>query len=419
MVEKMDKKGLAADMTQNHLNHCGNDPDLRLKSSAFTRKRKLTAKRILMILLHRLAYSLQLGMDSFFEHFEEEAVSKQAFSKARANLNPKFVRKFADGIAEIHAQDPDAPSWCGMRLIAIDGTDIALENSAELKEVFGCSGPKRDAATALGSMAYGPLDQAIYDCQIAPYATDERDLAKLHMTRLLELGLGGSLLLFDRGYPSAAFLDHTLTAGFSFVMRVREKWNLQADAIKNEGWITVAHEGREFPVRVLKVLLSTGETETLLTNLDESQLPLSQAAQVYFKRWAIETAFDTLKSKLQLENFSGKTEVSVCQDFYATIYIAGFALICAADATKIIEDVDREKDLKYARKANMNRSIAKLRDRFLLIILEDNPDLRQAMLDRLCRDIAARPEQIRPNRSPVRKTPRSMRFPMAKKSVLP
>jgi len=84
-------------------------------------------------------------------------------------------------------------------------------------------------------------------------------------------------------------------------------------------WITVTHEGREFPVRVLKVLLPTGETETFLTNLDEGQLPLSQAAQVYFKLWAIETAFDTLKSKLQLENFSGKTEVSVRQDFYATI----------------------------------------------------------------------------------------------------
>lgn len=85
---------------------------------------------------------------------------------------------------------------------------------------------------------------------------------------------------------------------------------------------------------MLKVSLSSRDTETLLTNLDETQLPLSQAAQLYFKRWAIETAFDTLKSKLQLENFSGKTAVSVRQDFFATIYIAGFAMICAADATK-------------------------------------------------------------------------------------
>ena len=144
----MDKKGLAVDMTQNHLNRCGDDPDLRLKSTAFTRNRKLTAKRILMLLLQRLAYGLQLGTDKLFEHFEEETVSKQAFSKARANLNPELVRK----------------------------TDIALENGEELKEVFGCSGSKRNAATALGSMAYGPLDQAIYDCQITPYAADERDL---------------------------------------------------------------------------------------------------------------------------------------------------------------------------------------------------------------------------------------------------
>lgn len=414
----MDKKGLVVDMTRDFLNTCGKDSDLRLKSTAFTRKRKLTAKRLLMVLLRRLAGGLQLGMDNLFEHFEEESISKQAFSKARANLNPKFVRKFADGIAEINARDPDAPSWHGMRLIAIDGTDIALENSAELKKGFGCSGPKRDAATALGSLAFGPLDHAIYDCRIAPYATVERNLAKLHMARLLELGLGGSLLLFDRGYPSATFLDYTLSAGFSFVMRVREKWNLQADAIKNEGWITVSHEDREFPVRVLKLALSSGETETLLTNLDEKQLPLSQAAELYFKRWAVETAFDTLKSKLQLENFSGKTEVSVLQDFYATVYIAGFAMICADDATKRIELDDQAKNLKYTRKASMNRTIDKLRDRFYLLILEDNPELRQSLLDRLCRDIARRPEPIRPARSPARRQPRAKRFPIAKKSVL-
>ncbi len=118
-----------------------------------------------------------------------------------------------------------------MRLIAIDGTDIALENSKELKEVFGCSGPKKAAATALGSLAYGPLDHAVYDCQIAPYATDERDLAKLHMARLKELGLGGSLPRLDRWYPSKQFLADTLDAGFSFVMRVRKKWNLDVDAV--------------------------------------------------------------------------------------------------------------------------------------------------------------------------------------------
>ena len=179
------------------------------------------------------------------------------------------------------------------------------------------------------------------------------------------------------------------------------------------------HENKDFSVRVLKVVLSTGETETLLTNLNQEQLPLDQAGQLYFKRWGIETAYDTLKSKFQLENFSGKTEVSVLQDFYATIYLAGFATICAAEADETIATNDKYKNLKYPRKSSQNRTIAKLRDRFWRILLQDDPDVRDLMLIRLCADIAAHPESVRLDRSPPRKYPRKKRFPMAKKSVLP
>ncbi len=333
------------------------------------------------------------------------------------------------GIAEIQAQDANAPSYLGMRLIAIVGTDIALENSDELKKAFGCSGPKSNAATALGSLAYGPLDHAIYDCQIAPCATDERELAKLHMARLLELGLGGSLLLFDRWYPSAEFLAYTQNMGFFYVMRARKKWNLQVDVIQTEGRVTLSHENQNFQVRVLKVKIPGGDQEILLTNLPETILSSKHAAELYFKRWAVETAFDTLKSKLQLENFSGKTEVSVRQDFYATVYLAGFTIICAEDANKMIEEQDRDKQLKYRRKSNLNRSIDCLRTRFFRILLEDNPAVRNTLLDRLCEIIAQRPEAVRPGRSPARNSPRNKRsparnsprnkrFPIAKKSVL-
>ncbi len=144
-----------AKVSRDLLDHCMTDADLRLKETAFTRQRKLGPQRLLLILLHRLAACLQLAIDTYFKSVEEDSVSKQAFSKARAGLNPEFVRKFADGIASVHARAEDAPSYQGMRLIAIDGTDIALENSQELKDAFGCSGPKNDAATALGSLAYG------------------------------------------------------------------------------------------------------------------------------------------------------------------------------------------------------------------------------------------------------------------------
>ena len=179
----MSLKDVIFKMSRHLIETCESSEDLRLKQTAFTRKRRLGAQNLLRILLRRLVDSLRLGIDAYYDFLQEDPVSRQAFSKARANLNPEYVRKFADGIAEIHAQNSDAPTYAGMRLIAIDGTDIALESSPALKGTFGCSGPKKDAAAAFGSPAYGPLDHAIYDCQLAPYATDERDLAVRHMER--------------------------------------------------------------------------------------------------------------------------------------------------------------------------------------------------------------------------------------------
>ena len=413
----MSKKEKILEMTIKLLSNCENDVYLREKASAFTRKRRLGAKKILFLLLGRILRSLQISIDQFYQRIDEIPVSKQAFSKARMGLNPEYVRKFADGISEINAQAKDMSTYLGMRLIAMDGMDIALENTPALKGHFGCSGSKKDAATALASVAFDPLNQAIYDCQIAPYNTDERTLAMLHMERLTELGLMGSLLLFDRGYPSKEFILHTINSGFHFVMRVRGKWNLEVDKVKTQGYVTLTSRGESFRVRVLKVKLPTGEIETLLTDLNQKQLPIKKAGALYFKRWGIEVAYDTLKSKLQLENFSGKTVISVMQDFYATIYLAGFANECAMDATVQIQHIDSAKSLTYKRKANLNRTISKLRDHFIFLLLEPDFSLRHVMLSNLCEDVALRPESIRPGRSPIRKFPRNKRFPMAKKGV--
>ena len=197
------------------------------------------------MLLHRLAGPLQLELDTYCELLEEAPVSKQAFSMARA-----FICKFADRIAEVSRAGqcrallvrnaPDYYSW----------NRYCAGKQCGTQARFGCSEPKRDAATALGSLACGPLNHAIYNCQIAPYATDKRDLAKLYMTRLQELELEGSLLLFDRWYSSVSFLAYTINAGFFFIMRVREKWNLQVDAVKTEDWVTLIRESKDYSVRV-------------------------------------------------------------------------------------------------------------------------------------------------------------------------
>jgi hypothetical protein len=412
------KLAMAIENTQKLIETCLDAPDLRIGDESFTRERSLGAKKILQLLLYRIYHSLQLCLDKYFGEIRAASVSKQAFSQARKHLNPEYVRGFVDMTSELAAQDNTMPSYNGMRLIAIDGSDIALENTPELKEAFGCSGPKNDAATALCSIAYGPLDHVIYDCRIDRYATDERDLAKEHVKRLSELGLRGSLLIYDRGYPSAELLAFLYESGFQFVMRVRSKFNLDADDMKTQGWIKLKHNDKEYPVRVLKVTLNTGETETLLTSLNQKQLPIRNAGNLYFERWKVETAYDLLKSKLELENFSGKTKISVLQDFYATMYLANIAAFAAEEADEQVAKMDKDKELKYPRKANRTRTIGKLRDVFLRLIMEQDEATRNTMLDELVSDISRYPIPIVSNRSPARKLPRKKRFFIGRRSVV-
>ena len=121
---------------------------------------------------------------------------------------------------------------------------------------------------------------------------------------------------------------------------------------------------------------------------------------------------------MELENFSGKTKVSVLQDYYATIYLANMVAFAAEEADEIISYADEGKSLLYARKANRNRAVRKLRNRFLRLITMHDEYARNKELDALAVDIARFPVDIKPGRSPYRKTPRKKRFFQARRSVV-
>jgi hypothetical protein len=398
--------------------NCLQSDCLRLKKTAFTRKRRLGAANILRIIVTRIYSALQLTLDRYFNDLGEEPVSKQAFSKARAAIDPEYVRKYADMTSEVAAKDDTMARYNGRNLVAIDGTDLSLENSDELKEAFGCSGPTDSAATAAASFAFDPINLIVYDCRIDKCDTGERDMALKHMGRLNEIGLDGALLLMDRGYPSVGMLAAMMRMGFSFLMRVKRKWDAEVDKIEKEGWREIEEDGEIFRIRVLKVELDSGEIEMLLTNLDETQLARKEAKELYFKRWKIETSFDMLKSKLQAENFSGKTEVSVLQDFYATVFLMNMANAIASVSDGEIASADKGKRLKHPRVANRNRAISKLREDFLKILLEPDKAARRAMLDRVISTISRRPLSVVSGRKRPRKAPRKKPFHITRKAVV-
>jgi len=74
-------------------------------------------------------------------------------------------------------------------------------------------------------------------------------------------------------------------------------------------------------VRLIRVELESGETEILATSLtDMKKYPVELSSDLYHCRGPVKEDYKTLKYRLQVVNFSGKTVHSVYQDFHAKVF---------------------------------------------------------------------------------------------------
>jgi hypothetical protein len=341
-------------------------------------------------------------------------VSKQAFSKARTNLDPNIIKASFEITAKTLSSCEDLELYREKyRLCAIDGSDVILDNAKELLEHFGGSGSKRDCATAMASICYDPLNDMILDGGLYPYGTSERDAARKHFEAVSMLPLPRgvkNLYIFDRGYPSYELISEMIDTGRSFLMRVRKKFNKEIDETVRNKKIEFKYNGKQYYVRVFKVTLENGEQEILITNIREKHLKREEISELYFKRWGIEIKFDSLKNKLELENMSGRRVVTTYQDFWAKLDLANTMAALEYATNDVIDERTADNGNKYKQTTNENRLINKFTDRYIELLTLDDPDERLVLFDELINDIARRPVEIKPNRSFVRNPPRKKKF---------
>ncbi len=391
-----------------------NDPNY------FTRKGKIGFVNLIAFTLNFVKKSLQLEIDSFFERINSDvSITKQAFSQARQKISYEPFKVLFNTTTQLARSEDDMATFKGFRVSAIDGTTLALENMPELVNYFGCSGAGATATTARASALYDVLNEVLLDARIDQFSCGEREMASQHILRLQELGVSNDLIIFDRGYASAKLIAQLFESGIHFLMRVRRKFNKEIDALaSSEGFVEITHEQKVYRVRVVKFPLPSGEIETLITDLPQDTFETTDFQTLYFKRWPIETRYDTLKIKLQLENFTGKTVLSVFQDFYASMFLSNMATFAKYVTDAEIQKDNADKNLDYEYKTNVNILIGKLKDNLVLVMLEPNPKKRDRALQKVLAEISRNRTPIRPDRQFERKIPRKKRFFMNKKSAL-
>ena len=152
-----------------------------------------------------------------------------------------------------------------------------------------------------------------------------------------------------------------------------------------------------------KVILDIGEIEYLLSNIGEDIISAEEMKETYFKRQQIEIGYDILKNKLHLENFTGRTKITIEQDFYAQIYTFNVLQDIKNTNTRRIQENHLNKNLKYKYKVNINILAGWLKNILIAVMFTENENeqemLYNIIVDKAEKNLVA----IKPNRTNIRK----------------
>ncbi len=120
-----------------------------------------------------------------------------------------------------------------------------------------------------------------------------------------------------------------------------------------------------------------------MTNIFDESFTPSYFKELYFKRWNIETRYDFLKNKLEIENFTGDSRLTVEQAFYSSIYLSNQCELTKVCSDELIQEENLSKDLKREYRTNQKRLIAKLKNNLIRIIAEDDITKKEKMMKQL------------------------------------
>jgi Transposase DDE domain len=362
----------------------------RRSEKDFVRDRLLPFHNMIFFLMNLVKGSLQDELDYFFKavHAEEvstRTVTKSALSKARKKLHHQAFIELGRNLVSFFYEHFPCRTWKGFRILAIDGSTIKVPRTKDCADHFGAWNPAKGEACPIARISnlFDALNGIVVDAVIHPKEQGERSLAAEHMQHLK----ANDLVLLDRGYPAFWLFALILSRQAHFCARVKTYWKeirKFSDSGKKDGIITLPQslasveqcKLRNLPVypievRAIRIQLSGGETEILLTSLmDEYLYPYEVFKELYHRRWTAEENYKTTKCRIEIENFSGKSVESVYQDFHAKVFAMNLTAAMTHPAQDIIAGKREQK--KYPYRINVTQALSKMKDSLVLLFIRSN-----------------------------------------------
>jgi hypothetical protein len=392
----------------------------RHSEKAFTRDRSLSFSLVLVLVLRNSVKSLQNVVNEAMIWLNEPPMTASAYSQARYKLkHTAFIELNKVAVVDVLYSDNDYKTFWGFRVLGIDGSKIVLPDNEAIREEFGTiswtngktAEIQGERPYALASVLYDVLNRVALDATLGKAKAYEIDLAVGHLSHTQ----AGDLMVMDRNYPSYRMLAEMCTSQRDFVVRCSlSSFAVARQMLKGEGSdsqiVTLTPCAGQMPsirelnlplsleVRFVRVRLSTGEYEVLVTSLlDEVLYPTVGFLELYYLRWGIETFYGLLKTRLELENFTGIGAEAVRQDFHATVYLSGMESMLTDTAQATLD----AKETKHRQKVNRAVSFNAIKNLAFDLLLSDLDSA--SVLEKLTTLFLTNPCLERKDRNPPRK----------------
>lgn len=152
----------------------------------------------------------------------------------------------------------------------------------------------------------------------------------------------------------------------------------------------------DLKLRLIRIELENSETEILITSLiNFEKYPPEIFLDLYHHRWPVEEDYKVMKCRIEIENFTGKSVLSVYQDFHARIFSKNLTVMLTFPARLDIEQKNQDK--RYPYQLNFTQAISKMKDTIVLLF-NRSLDVAKNLISALHNLFVKTVEPVRPNR---------------------
>jgi len=285
---------------------------------------------------------------------------KSALTQARQRLGVKPMVELFRALAHpIATPDQAWAFYKGLRLMAIDGTNLNIPDTPENERFFGRPGAGRGKAAWSVAAVIVLIEigtRLTVDACVGRYKTSEQSAA-IRMMRSLKEGM---LLLWDRAFVGYALWNEARKRGAHLLGRLKSNMIFRPIQNLSDGSFLAklypspyarSKEDGGILVRIIEYTITNslspgfGEKHRLVTSLLDHELyPAKELIVLYHERWEIEIGFDEIKTHMidKTPTLRSKTPLGCLQEVYGLL-IAHMAVrtLMAEAASKWDLDPDR------------------------------------------------------------------------------